>query len=439
MPAILALFQARTPRAKFNSACGWISDRMPNLPMRSAAIPPLVIAFCLLGTSTVTRAAGQQSAKATPQSHPGTFNRCPSLDAVNAALVNASTAIEQARYSDAAQTLSPLLHLDCDARVSLLLAAALEASGDLPGAEQTLEHAHSIWPANTSIATSLAREYYGAREVSKAAQVLAHFHATATTPLQEMDLAVIVDFSAHQLVSAQAVAAMAYKTYPSIHTLLLLANALQLQGRYPDVNRLLGDQRATYADSPEFLITLAESESDASIFPAARKDLERAISLNPKSNQAHYLLGYVLARINDVDGAIGEYRTAIELDPGQPRTYYQLALALGIKQDQAGAEHALEQALAADDHYAPAHCEIGRILIDENRPADAVSHLNAAIQYNPSSEEAYYLLVRAYARLGEKDKSNAMVKRLIAVKKANRPAAENKDSNHPVADHATNP
>ena len=143
-----------------------------------------------------------------------------------------------------------------------------------------------------------------------------------------------------------------------------------------------------------------------------------------------------------MDGAIDEYRIAIELNSSQPRTYYQLALALGIKQDQAGEERALEQALAADGHYAPAHCEIGKILIDENRLADAVSHLNAAIQFNPRSEEAYYLLVRAYARLGEKDKSNAMVKRLIAVKKANRPgtenSAENKDSDHSAGDHATN-
>jgi tetratricopeptide (TPR) repeat protein len=144
-----------------------------------------------------------------------------------------------------------------------------------------------------------------------------------------------------------------------------------------------------------------------------------------------------------VDGAIGEYRTAIELNPSQSRTYYQLALALETKQDQAGEEHALEQALAADNHYAPAHCEIGKTLMDENRLADAVSHLTAAIQYNTSSEEAYYLLVRAYARLGEKDKSNAMVRLLIAVKKANRPngenSAKNKDSNHHAADLATNP
>ena len=415
---------------------------MPNLSMKSVGIPTLVIALatavCLLGSSVVAGAVGQQSANAAHQQHRGGDSRCPAHDVVNAALGNASALMEQARYSDAAQVLSPLFPLNCDARVSLLLAAAFEASGDLPKAEHTLEHAHSIWPANTSIAASLAREYFGAGDKDKAVQALTHFHATATTPQQEMDLAVIVYFSAHQLVSAQTVAEMAYKTYPSIHTLLLLANALQLQGRYPDVNRLLEDKRTAYADSPEFFITLAESESDAAIYSAARQDLERAISLNPKSHQAHYLLGYVLAKLNDVDGAIGEYHTAIELDPGQPRTYYQLALALGTKQDQVGEEHALEQALAADGHYAPAHCEMGKILMDENRLADAVSHLNAAIEYNPSSEEAYYLLVRAYADLGEKDKSKDMVKRLMAVRKANRPAAGN-HADHAETDQTKNP
>jgi tetratricopeptide (TPR) repeat protein len=243
-----------------------------------------------------------------------------------------------------------------------------------------------------------------------------------------MELAVAVDLAVHQLVAAQAVAQAAYRSYPSVHTLLLLANALQLEGRYPEVNRLLGDQRSTYADSPEFLITLAESESDASIFAAARDDLEHAIALDPKSYQAHYLLGNVLSRLNDPDRAIAEYRQAIDLAPDQPRTYFQLALVLRSRQDQPGEEKVLAQALAADGHYAPAHCELGRILLEEHRLADAVTHLTSAIQFNPHSEEAYYLLARAYAGLGEKDKSEDTVKRLVAVRKENRPNSENPKS-----------
>jgi predicted Zn-dependent protease len=231
-----------------------------------------------------------------------------------------------------------------------------------------------------------------------------------------MEEAVPVYFAAHQLASAYTVAAVAYKAYPSLHTPLPPANALQLEGRYPDVNRLLEDKRETYADRPEFFITLAESESDAAIYLEARKDLNRAIALDPRSQQAHYLLGYVLLRMNDANGAIGEFHTAITLGPGQPRTYYQLALALRSKQDDASEEQALTSALAIDNHYAPAQCEMGRILLEEHRPADAVCHLEVAIEYNPRAEEGYFLLAKAYAALNEKAKRDEMVKRLIAVR-----------------------
>jgi tetratricopeptide (TPR) repeat protein len=345
--------------------------------------------------------------------------------------------MDQGRYQDAAQILQPLSDMECDPHVSLLLAAAIEAGGDAAKATEVLERAHGEWPLNTSIAASLAREYLNAGQTDKAAQALKHFQVTSATPQQEVEEAVLVYFAAHQLASAHAVAAAAYKTYPSLHTLLLLANSLQLEGRYPDVNQLLQDKRETYANRPEFFITLAESESDAAIYPEARKDLERAIALDPKSHQAHYLLGYVLLRMNDADGAIGEFHTAIALGSRQPRTFYQLALALRSKQDNAGEEQALTSALAIDDHYAPAQCEIGRILLEEHRPADAVNHLEEAVEYNPRAEEGYFLLARAYAGLGEKDKSDEMVKRLVNVRKENRP--ESKSENHPAADQAKSP
>jgi tetratricopeptide (TPR) repeat protein len=347
--------------------------------------------------------------------------------------------MEQAQYQNAAAALQSLSAASCDARVSLLLAAAFDGDNDVPKATETLQRAHSIWPSNNSIATSLAREYLAVRQVDKAVQALAHFHVTAATPLQEIDLAVVVYLDGQQLVPAQAAAAAAYKSYPSLHTLLMLANALQLEGRYPDVNRLLGDKRATYGASPEFLITLAESEFDAGIYAPAREDLEHAISLNQNLYQAHYLLGNTLFKLHDVDNAIAEYHLAIALAPDQPRTYFQLALVLRSKQDEAGEERVLVQALAADDHYAPAHCEMGRLLLEEHRPADAVSHLTSAIQYNPRSEEAYFLLARAYAGLGEKDKSNEMVKRLITVRKENRPSTENKNGRDPSVKQETGP
>jgi tetratricopeptide (TPR) repeat protein len=383
------------------------------------ALIAALAAGCLLGSPSAG-AAGKSNAEPASQARPDLNKNCPPSDVLDAALGKASDLMRQSRNQDAIKVLQPLVRLHCSPRAGLLIAAAFGASGDLPTAEHELQQAHSIWPSNNSIAASLAREYLGTRQVNKAAHSLAYFHATPATLPQEMEVAIVVYFAAHQLKSAQAVAEEDYKTYPSVHTLLLLANALQLQGRYPDVNRLLGSKRVMYSSSPDFLITLAESEYDASIYTAAREDIEHAIALDHTSYQAHYILGNVLARLNDVNRAIAEYHTAIELAPDQPRTYFHLALALRTKRDKVGEEHALDQALEADDHYAPAHCELGRILMEENHLADAVNHLKLAIQYNPDSQEAYFLLARAYAQLGEKDKSDAMVKRLESAGKKTR-------------------
>jgi tetratricopeptide (TPR) repeat protein len=340
----------------------------------------------------------------------------------------------------AAPLLQPLSARNCDARASLLLAAAFEGQGDEHKATEVLQHAHSVWPSNNSVSTSLARVFLASGEKKEAVKALAHFHGTAETPGQELEMAVVVYLADNQLQAAQAIAEEDYKHHPSIHSLLLVANTLQLQGRYPDVIHLLGTKRETYASSPEFLVTLAESEFDAAIYPAAREDLQRAISLNHSLYQAHYLLGNVLSKLNDADGAIAEYRLAINLAPQQPRTYYQLALVLRSQQDDAGEQRALEQALAADDHYAPAHYELGRILLDDDhRWADAVSHLLLAIQYNPHAEEAYFLLARAYSKLGEKDKADQIVKRLQAVRKENRPSPANEKENLVDAYRSTSP
>jgi predicted Zn-dependent protease len=410
--------------------------------MRSIRGLSLLAVLAVVGLPTRPTAA--QPAKSQPSApsarlDSGKDSRCPSPADLDSLLVRASTLMGQQSFQEAANTLQWLSVMDCDARISLLLAAAVEAGGDASKATALLKRAHSVWPSNNSIAASLAREYLAVKQIDEAVKALAHFHANAETPEQEMEMAVVVYLASHQLTSAQADAEAAYKSYPSVHTLLLLTNTLQLQGRYPDVNRLLGSKRETYADSPEFFITLAESESDAGIYPDARKDLERAISLDSKLYQEHYLLGYVLLRLNEADAAIPEFHLAIELAPDQPRTYFQLALALRSKQDQTGEEQALGHALAIDGHYAPAQSEMGRILLEKHRPAEAVSHLNDAIKYNPRSEEAYFLLARAYAQLGQKDKGREVVKHLVAVRKENRPSSANNDGDRFAPSEATTP
>ena len=333
--------------------------------------------------------------------------------------------MEQAQYAEAAKTLQPLAAQHCDPRVSLLLAAALEGANNRTDAEQTLQEAHSAWPADNSLAASLAREYLEDNRPKEAAEALKQFQATAETPFQEIQVAAVAFVATHQLPSAESVARVGYANDPSVASLLLLANAIQLEGRYKDAIALLGDKRPTYGDSAAFLVTLAQSEYDAAMYDPARADVERAVTLDGKLYAAHYLLGNILLKQGDAEPAAGEYRTAVQLSPEQPRTYYYLALALRAQHQEAAEEPVLAKAIELNDGYALAHCEMGRILLNQNRVPDAVAQLERAVDDNASSEQAYYLLSRAYSRLGEQDKADATAKKLAEVRRANHRASPN--------------
>lgn len=368
-----------------------------------------------LAAQTPAHGSGQVSS----QSPAGAGKICPSSADVEETLGHASSLMQQGSFSQAASTLAPIAERLCDPRVSLLLAGAWEESGDAAKAQQTLLAAHAAWPANNSIAASLAREYLSSHQVDQAAQALKHFQPTAATPLQEEEVAIMAFIATHQLVRAQLIAQAAYKKDPSVHSLLLLANVMQLEGKFKDTVALLRAKRAVYSDSAPFLVTLAESEYDSILYDAARDDLRQAIRLDGNSYQAHFLLGNALIKLGKLDEGIAEYRTAIGLSPEQPRTYCQLALALQAKQDPAGAEEQLTKALAIDGHYAPALIEMGKILLSQNRPSDAVAQLDQAVADNPNSEQAYFLLAKAYTQLGDKEKSQQMAKRMIEVRDAN--------------------
>ena len=418
------MYRVQARLVKFNSVCGLLSSRgllsLSALFKKRgmlAALVAVLLSGAISGEWTVARAAVLQASTAV---HTRVATKqCPSGEDAASTLGESSSLLQQGQFQEAADTLQPLAKLQCDPRASLLLAAALENMGQLAGAEEALSTAHATWPGNNSIAASLAREYISNSQVDKAVAALDHFHAVATTPPQEMEAAAVAWIAGHQLQSAEQAARVNYRAYPSVQSLLLLANVIQLEGRYKDVIALMQGKRTEYAQSAPFFVTLAESEFDANIFGAARADLEQAVKLNASLYQAHYLLGNVLMKQGELDAAAAEYRKAIALAPDQPRTYYQLALVLRAKQQDADEESLLAKAMEIDNHYALAHAEMGRILLNQNRLQDAVVQLNLAVDDNPTLEQPYNLLARAYDRLGDTEKAAAMATQLAAVRAAN--------------------
>jgi tetratricopeptide (TPR) repeat protein len=342
--------------------------------------------------------------------------------------------LAQNRFGEAVRLLRTKPASGCDYRVDLLLAAAFDDAGDALNARHTLQQGHSHWPSNTSIATSLARYYLQNGDLAKAKATIAQCKPNSTTPLRELQMMAMIDLESQDLAPAESVAALAYHAYPSEDTLLFAANVLQLQGRYMDVIALLGKYRKDYADSSPFLITIAESESDGKMYAEAQQDLRHAIALTPDSYPAHYVLGNLLVKTGNLDSGIQEYRNAIQLSPRQPRTYYQLGRALEETGKNDEARSYFEQAAAVDPHYAPTYSEIAKLQLKSGQFQDAVDNLTRAIQYNPALPQSYYLLIQAYARLGEKDKSHAVLDQWTAYKKSHRLRPASPDRGDPLVE-----
>ena len=393
----------------------------------------LIAACCLHGSSIAVGAVSLQNGVPLQQAHAARAKTCPDPDAITEALRTGSSAMVNEQYASAIGTLRPLAEASCDPRIALLLAAAYEGTGDVPQAVQTLQRAHTAWGANDTIAASLARLYLGTSQLAEAAKALAAFHATEATPMQEIEVAVLVYLGTHQLPAAVAAAQVGNTAHPSLAALLLLANSMQLEGRYKDVIALLASKRTEYQGSARFLVTLAQSEYDAAMFDVSRADAEQAIRLDPKLYAAHYLLGNVLLKTGSPEGADAEYRVGVQLSPDQPRTYYYLALALRAEHKEGEEEPVLAKAIALDDHYALAHCEMGRILLNQDRVPEAIAQLTRAVQENSANEQGYYLLSRAYERAGKRDQAEEAANRLAAVRKANHSPANRAQSLDAVA------
>jgi len=332
-------------------------------------------------------------------------------------LAQVSSLLEQSRFADAAALLQPKAQGRCDFRSDLLLAAAFDGEGDTASAERTLQQALALWPSNTSLATSLARDELQAGDVPAARRAIAQCRPTEQTPQRELRMIAMVYLENHELPRAAEVAQLAWHADPSQENLLFAANVLQLEGRYLDVVSLLEKHRGEYGDSVGFLVTMGESESDGKLYAAAERDLKRAIALDPRSYPAHYVLGNLLVTTGDLATGTAEYQKAIAINPQQPRTYYQLGRALEQQNDIEQAQRYFQQAIAVDAQYAPAYAEMGKLELRANQLQGAVDNLTRAIQSNPASQESYYLLVQAYGRLGQREKAQAVMQQWTAYKK----------------------
>ncbi len=128
----------------------------------------------------------------------------------------------------------------------------------------------------------------------------------------------------------------------------------------------------------------------------AEAEARKAIALNPQHVDARTFLAWIELEIRgDVDAAIGEYQKVVELHPGLPEAYSNLAVAQKRKGELDRAVDSLNRALELKPDFASALTARGDIFAEQDKWPAARRDFEAALKLNPHDDGALYGVAQA--------------------------------------------
>lgn len=160
-------------------------------------------------------------------------------------------------------------------------------------------------------------------------------------------------------------------------------------------------------------------------FLDADKWLTKSLGWNPNDSEGWYYLGRIKYNSNRFDEAIAAFQKCLVLDPGNVKAEDNLGLSY---EGQGNAEAALEAYRKAIEWQARVSAKnpgpwinAGSLLVEKDRPAEAIPMLVAAIEIAPDEFKAHQQLGKAYERLEQLPQAQLELERAVALSPENAP------------------
>jgi tetratricopeptide (TPR) repeat protein len=148
----------------------------------------------------------------------------------------------------------------------------------------------------------------------------------------------------------------------------------------------------------------------------AKRDLRRAMELDPTATLVLEALGDVNYALEDFEGAADRYAECVALDDATARVQYKLGLARYHAGHPAAAVAPLVRASSLDEQHAESQYVLGLALRDLNKPKEALAALSRAVKLSPALAEARAELAVLYRTLGDDDKEIEQLEALAALR-----------------------
>ena len=346
------------------------------------------------------------------------------------------------RFDEAAEVLKRATELDADyAQAHLLLGRAFHKLGKLEDAESSLRKAVELapeqaeaWAALGAALLPLEKHSEALRAASKAVELNSRLPAAhcahAGALLRTGNIAEAEKAARHAVDLSDT-------DFPE--GLAVLAAVNVAQGRYTEAEQCL--KRAVNANFnyAEGHANLAVLYSMTGKLPEARQAMKRALSLKPNSAAMHIINGKMLMQSNNEGTAIKAFDLALRLDPknasalvtlchflitkskidlagkiachgvehvpDNARLWFYHGVTLRIAGKQEEARRAYEEALLRDPEFVDAQLNLGLLLLQEKKVADAITALQKTVELAPERSGAWKALAKAYSITGDKDQS----------------------------------
>lgn len=182
---------------------------------------------------------------------------------------------------------------------------------------------------------------------------------------------------------------------------MALAKVLIRERKYDDAVDLLKRYTAQNPRDQEAWYLLGNTYLQLS-----EDSLTKINQIDPNSVVAHEVTGEIDESMHNYDGALVEYKKAIDLAPDQGAPHMHMANAYWSISKWESAQTEFEAALAHDPNNCTAHWKLGNTILEENgSPADALSHLNKAVALCPTLIQARVERARALVKSGKQEEA----------------------------------
>jgi tetratricopeptide (TPR) repeat protein len=132
-------------------------------------------------------------------------------------------------------------------------------------------------------------------------------------------------------------------------------------------------------------------------------ELEQAAKLSSTLPRLQYSIGLALLKLGRNKEAITAFESELARTPRDFSTLYYLAYLHEADGNTESAMERINAAMKIEAKSPEANALLGKLLVKQNKPAEALPPLEHAVKHDPNDPDKRYLLARVYQQMGRRD------------------------------------